>query len=119
MTAGVTAVGQEELAFLTISSDLWDNKTGGKAKGKISWPFSITLPSENAVSERPKGRADVYRLPPTFTGKLPSMQSLTYLFLEIVERASPAYIDYKLVVTVRRGALRVNQTLVSRARIYF
>ena len=78
MTAGVTAVGQEELTFLTLSNDLWDSKTGGKAKGKLSWPFSITLPSENAVSERPKGRADVYRLPPTFTGKLPSIQSATY-----------------------------------------
>ena len=34
----------------------------------------------------------MYRLPPNFT-----------------ERASPAYIDYKLIVTVQRGMLRVNQ----------
>jgi len=36
----------------------------------------------------------MYRLPPNFT-----------------ERASPAYIDYKLIVTVQRGMLRVNQVL--------
>ncbi|KAJ3554715.1 hypothetical protein NM688_g2961 [Phlebia brevispora] len=96
VTAGVTAVGQEELTFLTLSNDLWDSKSGGKAKGRQSWPFSISLPGEAAVAERPKARADMYRLPPTFT-----------------ERASPAYIDYKLVVTVRRGALRVNQTLTT------
>ena len=33
------------------------------------------------------------------------------------ERASPAYIDYKLVVTVRRGAFKVNQTCVSSSTL--
>jgi hypothetical protein len=28
------------------------------------------------------------------------------------ERASPAYIDYKMTVTIKRGVLRVNQTYV-------
>jgi hypothetical protein len=37
-----------------------------------------------------------YRLPPNFT-----------------ERASAAYIDYKLFVTVQRGMLRVNQVYAS------
>ena len=43
----------------------------------------------------------MYRLPPNFT-----------------ERASPAYIDYKLIVTVQRGMLRVNQVCaVLKSRI--
>jgi hypothetical protein len=43
----------------------------------------------------------MYRLPPNFT-----------------ERASAAYIDYKLIVTVQRGMLRVNQVCaVSGSRI--
>jgi len=43
---------------------------------------------------RPKEPLKTYPLPPSFS-----------------ERASPAYVDYKLVVTVRRGAFKVNQTL--------
>ena len=31
ITAGVTAVGQEETSFLTQSQELWDSKTSGKA----------------------------------------------------------------------------------------
>ena len=68
MTAGVTAVGQEELTFLTISKDLADAKTGTKLKGKLSWPFTLGMPSETGVAERPKAKPELYRLPPTFTG---------------------------------------------------
>lgn len=32
------------------------------------------------------------------------------------ERASPVYVDYKLVVTVRRGAFKVNQMYVTLER---
>ncbi|KAG6828626.1 hypothetical protein H0H92_007271, partial [Tricholoma furcatifolium] len=42
----------------------------------------------------PKGKGKSYKLPPNFT-----------------EKASPAYIDYRLVVTVKRGAFKANQTL--------
>ncbi|KAI0671856.1 hypothetical protein C8Q78DRAFT_972602 [Trametes maxima] len=99
VTAGVTAVGQEEIRFMDISSELWDSKSSSsKLKGKQSWPYSITLPTECTVPERGKSKQpeQVYPLPPTFS-----------------ERASPAYIDYKLVVTVRKSAFRVNQTLAT------
>ncbi|EKM58518.1 uncharacterized protein PHACADRAFT_252915 [Phanerochaete carnosa HHB-10118-sp] len=97
VSGGVTAVGQEELTFLTVSEDLWDSKVSGKApKGKASWPFSLTLPPEVSASNKPKGKAELYRLPPTFT-----------------ERASPVYVDYKLIATVRRGAFKVNQILTA------
>jgi len=94
---GTTSVGQEELLFLDINQDLWTpaSAAGGKAppteklRGKHSWSFSFTLSSEVSVSEH-----GTFRMPPTFT-----------------ERASPSYIDYRLVVTVKRGALKVNQTL--------
>ncbi|KAL1949605.1 hypothetical protein VTO73DRAFT_8486 [Trametes versicolor] len=99
ITAGVTAVGQEEIKFLDVSSDLWDAKSApSKLKGKQSWPFTLTLPAECSILERSKGKQpeQFYPLPPTFS-----------------ERASPAYIDYKLVVTVRKSAFRVNQTLAT------
>jgi hypothetical protein len=114
VTGGVTAVGQEELTFMTVSKDLWDTKVSGKApKGKASWPFSLTLPSEAIAGDKPKARAQPYRLPPTFSGKL-SHQSTSNLAYDIhaPERASPVYVDYKLVVTIRRGAFKVNQLYV-------
>ncbi|KAH9944844.1 hypothetical protein B0H21DRAFT_823116 [Amylocystis lapponica] len=103
--AGVTAVGQEELGFLNISHDLWNNKAAGsssKPRGKQSWSFSIALPSEATLPDKPKGKSTpiAYPLPPSFS-----------------ERASPAYVDYRVVVTVRRGAFRGNQ-LLSAALTY-
>ena len=69
ITGGVTAVGQEELTFMTVSKDLWDTKVSGKApKGKASWPFSLALPSEALTADKPKAKAQPYRLPPTFSG---------------------------------------------------
>ncbi|KAL7279290.1 hypothetical protein ACG7TL_007131 [Trametes sanguinea] len=97
--AGVTAVGQEETRFLDVSSELWNAKSSpAKLTGKHSWPFSVTLPAECPSPERGKGKQpqQTYPLPPTFS-----------------ERASPAYVDYKLVATVRKGAFRVNQTLAT------
>lgn len=91
-------MGQEEIKFLDVSSDLWDAKSApSKLKGKQSWPFTLTLPADCSILERSKGKQpeQFYPLPPTFS-----------------ERASPAYIDYKLVVTVRKSAFRVNQTCV-------
>ncbi|KAI0636046.1 hypothetical protein C8Q77DRAFT_1101044 [Trametes polyzona] len=99
ITAGVTAVGQEEIKFLEVSSELWDAKSASsKPRGKRTWPFTLTLPAECSVPDRGRSKQppQVYPLPPTFS-----------------ERASPAYIDYKLVVTVRKSAFRVNQTLAT------
>ncbi|KAJ7707531.1 hypothetical protein B0H17DRAFT_1032986 [Mycena rosella] len=89
--AGATAVGQEEQVFLDLSEGLWNDKSGKLAKGKHSWPFTFTLPSK--VSP-PDSKGITVAAPPSFS-----------------ERASPAYIDYRLVATVKRGAFKVNQTL--------
>lgn len=83
-------MGQEGLPFLDLTTVLW---SGSKLGGQQNWPFSITLPKETSVAETPKGTPSNYPLPPSFS-----------------ERASPAYLDYKLIVTIKRGALRVNQT---------
>jgi len=107
--AGTTSVGQEELLFLDISQDLWrpaftegGKPSSSKLKGRYSWPFTFTLPSEVLVSEAKfKGKQGTYYLPPTFS-----------------ERASPAYIDYRLCVTIKRGALRVNQTYVVQVSLF-
>ncbi|KAH9481699.1 hypothetical protein JR316_0006226 [Psilocybe cubensis] len=86
---GTTFVGQEEEIFLKEEKSLW---TGSKLKpGKQSWPFKFVLPKEVTIKD-----AGTFRIPPHYT-----------------ERASPAYIDYKLIVTVKRGFLKVNQTLVT------
>ncbi len=66
----MTAVGQEEMNFLTQSQDLWDARTSGKApKGPLSWPFALTLPNEVLAADKPKGKAEPYSLPPTFSGR--------------------------------------------------
>ncbi|KAK0446289.1 hypothetical protein EV421DRAFT_1933444 [Armillaria borealis] len=93
--AGTTAVGQEEAVFLQLTQDLWSspNKSSTQLNGKHSWPFELTLPSQVFVTES-KAHSGTYFLPPNFS-----------------ERASPAYIDYKFVVTFRRGRFKPNQTL--------
>ena len=71
ITGGVTAVGHwaEELVFLTNTQELAPGKSGGKLKGKQSWPFSLSLPTtEIPVAEKPKAKAELFSLPPTFTG---------------------------------------------------
>ncbi|KAJ6576650.1 hypothetical protein DFH09DRAFT_1149931 [Mycena vulgaris] len=94
--AGATAVGQEEQLFLDLNEGLWppaNDKSGKLAKGKHSWPFTFTLPTK--VSP-PDAKGLTVPTPPTFS-----------------ERASPAYIDYRIVATVKRGAFKVNQTLTT------
>jgi hypothetical protein len=100
--AGTTVVGQDEIIFLKETQTLWTPtaESGSKLKGKHSWPFKFVLKREVAMKEEKKDEM-MYRLPPNFTG-----------------RASPAYIDYKLIVTVQRGMLRVSQVCaVSGPRI--
>ncbi|KAF8968053.1 hypothetical protein BDZ97DRAFT_1655513 [Flammula alnicola] len=95
LQGSTTFVGQEEEVFLKEEIPLWmPSGKEGKLSGKLSWPFKLVLPPEVDVKDgEAKGR---FRIPPNFT-----------------ERASPSYIDYKLIVTVKRGFLRVNQTLVT------
>jgi hypothetical protein len=61
----------------------------------MAWPFALALPRTVQAVHEEKGRPAPYAAPPTFT-----------------ERASPAYLDYKVEVTVKRGAFRVDQTCV-------
>ncbi|KZT67457.1 hypothetical protein DAEQUDRAFT_713475 [Daedalea quercina L-15889] len=99
VTASMTAVGQEEERFLHISQSLWSNKDPSKGKlpaGRSSWPFAIVLPEKIAPAGKSKASSPApYPLPPSFS-----------------EKGSPAYIDYKLITTVRRGLFKSNQTLV-------
>ncbi|KAF8574231.1 hypothetical protein K439DRAFT_1399203 [Ramaria rubella] len=100
------AVGQEPMLFLTQETTLWSTTMGDpgnpsvgvngspKLKGKYVWPFSITLPDKVTVSAVEKGPTSVHPLPPAFS-----------------ERASPSYLEYKIIVTFRRGRFRVDNTL--------
>ncbi|KAA1477189.1 hypothetical protein DENSPDRAFT_884883 [Dentipellis sp. KUC8613] len=91
--AGATGVGQRLEIFMETSQTLW-SQPSGKLQGNHTWPFSITLPREIAISESRNAPPRVYQLPPRFS-----------------ERGSLAHIDYKLFVTIRRGILSVNSTL--------
>jgi len=90
-------VGQEEEVFLDKTEQVWTpaSASEGKVVGQHTYPFSIPIPRDTTIAPTPKAAPKRFSLPPTFT-----------------ERASPAYIDYKVYVTVRRGRLRVNNRCV-------
>ncbi|KAG1841131.1 hypothetical protein DFJ58DRAFT_809046 [Suillus subalutaceus] len=102
VTAATTSVGQEGQGFLVIEKELWtplmtlpDGSVVSKLeKGHYTWPFKIALPNETEVLDRKEKKR--FPLPPSFT-----------------ERASPAYINYRITVIIKRGALRVNHTLTT------
>ena len=97
--AGTTAVGEEEEVFLDITEPVWTpaSESEGRLVGQHRFPFSITLPRDATIAPVPQAAPKSFMLPPTFS-----------------ERASPAYIDYRLFVTVRRGRLRVDKQCVPR-----
>ncbi|KAH8101008.1 hypothetical protein BXZ70DRAFT_937072 [Cristinia sonorae] len=101
---GILTVSEEEVPFLDISEDIWEAKTlnGQKPQGKLAVPFSIPLPSEVSVPEKYTPRSPMIqaRLPPTF-----------------LERASTVYINYRVEITLRRGALKANQS-ISKQFVY-
>lgn len=94
-------MGQEEEVFLDKTEQVWTpaSASEGKVVGQHTYPFSIAIPRDTTIAPAPKAAPKRFSLPPTFT-----------------ERASPAYIDYKVYVTVRRGGLRVNNRCVHLSR---
>ena len=90
-------MGQEEELFLDITEPVWipASPQEGKVVGTHTHAFMIPIPRDTMVAPVPKATPKPFPLPPTFS-----------------ERASPAYIDYRLYVTVRRGGLRVNNKCV-------
>ncbi|KAG1887367.1 hypothetical protein F4604DRAFT_1917184 [Suillus subluteus] len=102
VTATTASTGQVGQGFLVIEKELWnplmalpDGSVVPKLeKGHYTWPFKIALPNETEVLDRKEKKR--FPLPPSFT-----------------ERASPAYINYRITVIIKRGALRVNQTLTT------
>jgi len=94
-------VGQEEDLFLNTIEPVWTPASASESKivGQHKFPFSITIPRNVIIAPIPKAAPKSFPLPPTFS-----------------ERASPAYIDYRLLVTVRRSGLRVNKECVHRLR---
>ncbi|KAJ7773470.1 hypothetical protein B0H16DRAFT_150150 [Mycena metata] len=107
--ASVTTLGQQELpvVFLDLTRVLWNEPSGKLAKGKYSWPFSFALPHQvnfpaNGITVPPEVKTDgkfiTVDAPPSFS-----------------EHGTPSYIDYKMVVTVKRGTFvaKANQTLTT------
>ena len=94
-----TAVGLKEEVFLNKMEPVWTpaSPQEGKVVGVHTHAFSITIPPDTEVASAvPKATPKRFPLPPTFS-----------------ERVSPAYIDYKVCVIMRRGGLRVNDQCAS------
>ena len=91
-------MGQDEELFLDITVPVWmpASVCEGRVVGQHKFPFSITIPRDATIAPAPKAAPKCFSLPPTFS-----------------ERASPAYIDYRLFLTVRRGRLRLDKQCVS------
>ncbi|KAF9234224.1 hypothetical protein BU15DRAFT_79246 [Melanogaster broomeanus] len=95
LTAAV--LGNYKGTFVKIEKELWapsiplphGPKVSKLGEGQYSWPFSFTLPNEVEVHDR--GTMKKFPLPPNFS-----------------EKVSAAYIDYKLTVTIKRGAFNVD-----------
>ncbi|EIM91107.1 uncharacterized protein STEHIDRAFT_152778 [Stereum hirsutum FP-91666 SS1] len=128
LCGGVTAVGQEEEVFLEETQILWmpsGNSSGrspSKLLGKYTWPFSITFPSSVTA---PSATKSARRYKRTFSANPPSQASTDFAVAtstgyplpnSFSERASPVYVDYKLVVTVKKGYTMwsMNQTLTAK-----
>ena len=94
-----TAIGLKEEVFLNKLEPVWTpaSPQEGKVIGVHTHAFSISIPPDVEVTPAaPKATPKRFPLPPTFS-----------------ERASPAYIDYKVCVIMRRGGLRVNDQCAS------
>ncbi|KAH9972190.1 hypothetical protein BGW80DRAFT_1446134 [Lactifluus volemus] len=87
-----THLTQEPNVFLEMSNTLV-NQPSGKLEGKHSFPFRFTLPTDITVYE--SSWAMVYPLPPTFHEK------------------GILYIDYKVLVSVKRGKFSVGNSLTT------
>ena len=84
------------MVFWRDTKTLWSSQgQSSKADGVNKWAFVFSFPKEAEINSTSKDYKTKHLLPPTFS-----------------ERASPAYIDYKLSVTIKRSFLRVNQTCV-------
>jgi hypothetical protein len=90
---GTTFIGQEESIFLKETQTLWTRDgNGSNLAGKHIWPFTFALP--NQVEVKSGAVTGKHTLPPTFT-----------------ERASTTYVDYRLLVEIKRGGfLKVDKT---------
>jgi len=93
-----TTVGQDPIPFLSIEKTIWSASSNEpftpKLKGNHVWPFSVELPKTVKISAIPRGHVSEYFLPPSFS-----------------ERAAPSYLEYKILVTFRRGNFRIDNVL--------
>jgi len=83
----ITHLTQEPTPFIQLSRSLIKQPTG-KLSGKHIYPYSFVLPDDVTIDE--PNWAMVYPLPPKYHEK------------------GILYIDYKIVVTVRRGMFAVD-----------
>jgi len=88
----ITHLTQEPTPFIQLSRSLIKQPTG-KLSGKHIYPYSFVLPDDVTIDE--PNWAMVYPLPPKYHEK------------------GILYIDYKIVVTVRRGMFAVDSSLTT------
>ncbi|KII85093.1 hypothetical protein PLICRDRAFT_45212 [Plicaturopsis crispa FD-325 SS-3] len=88
----ITGVSTEAFVFLDMPRVLWIKPMGEptKSDGRFSFPFSINLPKDVAITSKPTDTPRTYRIPPT-----------------ISERHTKCTTQYELTVHIRRrGVLR-------------
>ncbi|KAG9123369.1 hypothetical protein FRC07_015027 [Ceratobasidium sp. 392] len=86
-----TVVGQDKSpSFLDLRTELW-NATTKKPSGP--WAFELELPRDVHVKEFGASR-EIYELPPSFSVK-----------------TVPSFLEYRLIVEVKRGRFRLNSEL--------
>jgi len=91
-TGETTHLTQEPRPFLELSQTL-AKQSSGKLSGKLSLPFNFVLPDDVTIDE--SNWSMVYPLPPKFHEK------------------GFMYVDYKIVVMVRRGMFSVDSSLMT------
>ncbi|KZV63883.1 hypothetical protein PENSPDRAFT_656964 [Peniophora sp. CONT] len=97
LRGSITETGQDEEFFLEKVVDLWKAPDGASSgvikKGRHTLPILVPIPSHGT---NPRNSQSSFPLPPTFS-----------------ERASPAYINYQVSVSLKKGGFTPNRKLAS------
>ncbi|EJD06848.1 uncharacterized protein FOMMEDRAFT_17310 [Fomitiporia mediterranea MF3/22] len=88
------STGQDSTPQVALKQSKAKGKSSYKLVGKYSWPFAIPLPSECTVTWGSKLPPVTLPLPPSFS-----------------EKGASQFINYEIIVRIRRGPLRIDSKL--------
>ncbi|KAL4249707.1 hypothetical protein ABKN59_006108 [Abortiporus biennis] len=101
---------EEKIPIVTVSSELWSINRGdpsspsspstsnstfnGKLKGRYTFRFSLDIPSKTTATRKGRGLEEEFSLPPSYQ-----------------EKNMRCTIDYRVFVTIKRGAFKSNSEI--------